>query len=359
MSSEKDGPGAPLTAPGADSEYTQQQDLDTRSAPERPALEHRSPDGQRKRWRDCIKVHPAAEFLPSAAADELAALGADIKVNGLQSKVVLLRTKDGAAPVLIDGCSRLDSMELSGLDTVGRDGKLMVPHEIIEEREGFNPAGYVMSANVHRRHLTSEQRAEVIRKLKAARPELSIRAVAELTGTPKSTVADALNREASPGVRNRTPAEPAPADIPEPRGVATASKSSMPKEVTPISGDTPAASQSSDKPLDLPPPATVEVPPSRVIGRDCKSYPAKRGTTARVKKLSTPPAQVRDWAIDAFAKLLHTHLPETLADLGHLLRDEQFRIADIAMEKRVSWAQVYLAALGVAPRDLALPEGSA
>ena len=51
-------------------------------------------------------------------------------------------------------------------------------------------------------------------------------------------------------------------------------------------------------------------------------------------------AQTRATAIVVFSTLLHKRLPDTLDDLTRILRDEQRRIRDIPLHKRVVLARV-------------------
>jgi hypothetical protein len=39
-------------------------------------------------WRELLKIHPAAELFPLLAADELRALGEDIKTHGMRMPIV-------------------------------------------------------------------------------------------------------------------------------------------------------------------------------------------------------------------------------------------------------------------------------
>ena len=63
-------------------------------------------------------------------------------------------------------------------------------------------------------------------------------------------------------------------------------------------------------------------------------------------------AQTRATAIVAFSTLLHKRLADTLDDLTRILGDEQRRICDIPLHKRVVLARGYLGALGVTLADL-------
>ena len=99
-------------------------------------------------WRERYKVHPAANVFPMLSDDELAKLGQDIAANGLQSPIIC----QDASELLLDGRNRLEAMERAGLynghvDTVFVKG---------------DPVSAIISANVHRRHLTKEQRARML-----------------------------------------------------------------------------------------------------------------------------------------------------------------------------------------------------
>src|SRR5262245_51369214 len=81
-----------------------------------------------KSWRDVLPINPACEMLPPVSADGLRGLGADIKKNGLKTRIVLWspgkEIVDKGAPVyLLDGRNRLDAMESLGVRFVGADGK--------------------------------------------------------------------------------------------------------------------------------------------------------------------------------------------------------------------------------------------
>jgi hypothetical protein len=50
---------------------------------------------QPKSWREVIKVHPAADLFSMMTADELKALGEDIRKNGLRNPVYLWESDKG------------------------------------------------------------------------------------------------------------------------------------------------------------------------------------------------------------------------------------------------------------------------
>src|SRR5438046_8328304 len=58
--------------------------------PHQHSLAHGSTAGEGCRlmsWRNVLKIHPAADLFPMMTADELKALGEDIKKNGLRVPV--------------------------------------------------------------------------------------------------------------------------------------------------------------------------------------------------------------------------------------------------------------------------------
>jgi hypothetical protein len=132
-------------------------------------------------WRDHLKVHPAAELFPLMSESELRELGKDIKKHGLKSQIVLWKD-NRSITYLLDGRNRLDA---AGKNVVGADGFLTVPWRY---HEG-DPYDLVVSFNMNRRHLTEEQRREVIAKIIKAKPEASDRAIAKTVKRDHKVVA--------------------------------------------------------------------------------------------------------------------------------------------------------------------------
>jgi hypothetical protein len=138
-------------------------------------------------WRGVLPVHPAAELLPRMSDTELNELGDDIRRRGLQTPIAILVGEDGTDR-LLDGISRLDAMELVGLPVVV-DGELnseIVPTQNVAGN--VDPVGYVLSANVHRRHLTGEQKRALIEKVLKVKPEQSDRTTAKQVKADHKTV---------------------------------------------------------------------------------------------------------------------------------------------------------------------------
>jgi hypothetical protein len=158
-------------------------------------------------WRDVLPVHPAADLFPPMSPDELKALAEDIKKKGQLSPVAIQGR--GRNRALVDGRNRLDAMELAGIKLVGRkrnscDGSFRV----IELHKSVDPYEYVLSANVHRRHLTAEQKRDIIAKVLKAQPEKSDLAISKIIKSSDKTVtkvrAELEGRSEIPNVKTKT-----------------------------------------------------------------------------------------------------------------------------------------------------------
>jgi hypothetical protein len=148
-----------------------------------------------KSWRDVLPVHPAANMFPPLSEAELKELGDDIKQNGLRETPAITTSK-----TLLDGRSRLDAMEAAGISFefvfdlpewafIGwgennlHDAR---PLTIVPDSDAY---AYVVSANIHRRHLTGEQKRDLIANLLKVTPEKSNRQIAETVKADHKTVA--------------------------------------------------------------------------------------------------------------------------------------------------------------------------
>ena len=94
------------------------------------------------------KQHPLSAAFPGLGEEEFRALTDDIDANGVREKIVIY---DG---MILDGWHRYSAcMELS------------VKKPPMIEYEGDDPVGFVLSKNLHRRHLDASQRAFAIAQL--------------------------------------------------------------------------------------------------------------------------------------------------------------------------------------------------
>jgi protein gp37 len=205
-------------------------------------------------WRAHLPVHPAADEFPLLSETDpkaLQELAEDIRKNGLQSPIILWsesifdeankRMLDDRNRYLIDGRNRLDALALLGWlvppkpRQVGRESVQKYtdriknyPFEISSEARPNNLIlgiewetlkynffedrdevySFVLSANVHRRHLTTEQKRELIDTLLKRQPEMSDRHIGNLVKADNKTVATRRakleGREEIPHVETRT-----------------------------------------------------------------------------------------------------------------------------------------------------------
>jgi hypothetical protein len=132
-----------------------------------------------------VNVHPLAELIPPMTDSEFSELKADIEANGLRQTITLYEDK------ILDGRHRARACDELGLEPEFMD------------YEGDDPAGYVISLNLSRRHLTTGQRSMAAVDLRAwererpggTRDRQGTRT--DLTSVPNGTKVDANESRAS------------------------------------------------------------------------------------------------------------------------------------------------------------------
>jgi hypothetical protein len=115
-----------------------------------------------------LKFHPLADIFPLMEGAEFDALVADIKANALRYKITLYEGK------ILDGRNRYRAMLAAG-DTPTKEHFFEYKPAVSSD----TPLSYVITANLHRRHLTAEDKRKVITKLLKASPEKSDRQIAK------------------------------------------------------------------------------------------------------------------------------------------------------------------------------------
>lgn len=111
-----------------------------------------------------MKYHPAAAIFPILSSEELGELAEDIKANGLIEPITLFEG------MILDGRNRYEACKLSGIKP-----------RFIELPPGMEtPYSWVLGKNLHRRHLTTSQRAAIAAEL---RPMLMAEAEKRKTAT--------------------------------------------------------------------------------------------------------------------------------------------------------------------------------
>jgi hypothetical protein len=118
--------------------------------------------------------HPLAETFPMIEKDELRELADDIQRHGLREQIVLFEGK------ILDGRNRYRAAMGIKYPLTDANFKTLPA--------GVDPQAYVISVNVRRRHLTTEQKREVIAKLLKADPSKSDRRIAEVAAVDNKTV---------------------------------------------------------------------------------------------------------------------------------------------------------------------------
>jgi DNA-binding Lrp family transcriptional regulator len=139
-------------------------------------------------WRKALPVHPAANKLRPATPEEIQNLAGDLKRHGQHERVVLVRIAGGAEQ-LLDGRTRLDVQEALGKQVVDADGKLTVASRTVDLPNDAAALDYVLSLNLHRRHLSLDDRRKLIKDVLSAAPQKSNRQVAEIIGMSHPAVA--------------------------------------------------------------------------------------------------------------------------------------------------------------------------
>jgi N6-adenosine-specific RNA methylase IME4/ParB-like chromosome segregation protein Spo0J len=96
-----------------------------------------------------LKFHPLSELFPLMQGREFDELVADIKANGLLEPIWMYQGQ------ILDGRNRWRACEAAE-----------VSHRPMREYEGDDPVSFVVSLNLHRRHLDESQRGLVASRLK-------------------------------------------------------------------------------------------------------------------------------------------------------------------------------------------------
>src|SRR5262249_54580642 len=94
-----------------------------------------------------LEYHPFAEVFPLLEGETFDALVKDIEARDLQEPICVYEGK------ILDGRNRYRACQI-----LGREPK-------VQDYGGDDPVGFVLSANLHRRHLNESQRAMVAANL--------------------------------------------------------------------------------------------------------------------------------------------------------------------------------------------------
>lgn len=135
-----------------------------------------------------MNFHPLSELLPMMSGAELADLATSVKSVGLTAPIV---THEG---MILDGRNRWKACQAAGVE----------PRFVEFHQNGASPLDFVITQNLHRRHLTDGQRACVAvaykealyRKPRARRPDGRSRRSSEISAALFNVSASMVDRAA-------------------------------------------------------------------------------------------------------------------------------------------------------------------
>jgi hypothetical protein len=143
-----------------------------------------------------LEFHPLADIFPLMEGEEFGALVADIKDHGLREPIVLASDplvwdedngEEEGVEKILDGRNRYRACLAAGVEpNFANINHLLYGGGDADEREVAT--AFVISKNIHRRHLTSEQKRDLIAKVIAAKPEASDRQIAKQVKVNHKTV---------------------------------------------------------------------------------------------------------------------------------------------------------------------------
>ena len=119
-----------------------------------------------------LEPHDLSRLFPPISEEDFNKLAMDIKLHGLRQHIVLYQGK------ILDGNNRYRACSLAGIkptfaDFTGIDA---------------DARSYVISANIHRRHLSPDERRGIIAELLKLNPNQSNRQIGQQTKTSHTTV---------------------------------------------------------------------------------------------------------------------------------------------------------------------------
>jgi ParB-like chromosome segregation protein Spo0J len=120
-----------------------------------------------------LEPHPLSKLFPQILPEDFDKLAGDIKLHGLHHPIVLYQGK------ILDGNNRYRACE---------DAKI-APKFTDFTGDDAQARNYVISANIHRRHLDRETRTKIVTELLRADPTKSDRQIATTAKVDNKTVA--------------------------------------------------------------------------------------------------------------------------------------------------------------------------
>jgi hypothetical protein len=129
-------------------------------------------------WREHFRPHPTALLFHECTTDEQRReLEKDIEKHSLRQPIVTASVPGEDKVFVIDGITRLDAMEALGRKIVNEQGEWIGALAAMNQERAkvIHHYGYthqqitdlVVSLNLHRRHLTDDQRGAIITELRS------------------------------------------------------------------------------------------------------------------------------------------------------------------------------------------------
>jgi hypothetical protein len=278
-------------------------------------------------WRETlarlgITVAAKADSYRLLAGADLSSLAADIDANGLRNPLVLWRAKDGDRWQLADGRNRCAAMST----LVEGDLQIEGAVSLADRREGGRIEDLIRSFNIERRHLTPDERRALIAEVIVTDPMRSDRSIAVETGYHKNTIGSVRKELETVGTVAHHDQRVGRDGVKQP--ASKPRRSAMQEAFN-------AAKRSAERQQQrMRERAALSLPPQSEAG----PVPS--------------PSLKRDALVGDVCGWLRADLRGALESLVLILRDEQSRIADLPLDKRIILAWGYLQALGVTADDL-------
>jgi hypothetical protein len=214
-------------------------------------------------------------------------------------------------------------MERIDLPIFGEGAQFFPPYVVVYEADGVDPWDFVISANIHRRHLTREQKGDVIATLVLQQPELSDRAIAKLAKVDHKTVG-AVRAKTETAVNGEIPHKPAAEHVEAHVQVGHEPRVEQP--------------EANGRTVHIAPAERIEASGRKARGR--KPQPAT--------KPAAPPAHCRDQARAALIDKLNTGKPrDVLHDIACCIADLSARWEQVPEFERRRAAARILTGLGL------------
>jgi ParB-like chromosome segregation protein Spo0J len=216
-----------------------------------------------------LEFHPLADIIPLMEGEEFEALVEDIRAHGLLEPITLYEG------MILDGRNRHRACLAAGIETTPWNFEAVYR----DKHSEADARAYVISHNLHRRHLTAKQRRDLLVKLVAAQPQKSDRVIAREAKVDHKQVSRARQKAEATGaiapVEKRTGADGKTRKQPKRSDVKD--QQERPAATGGNAVDPEASAAARKKEFDAPEPSATESSSSKPIGkREAKRQAERR-----------------------------------------------------------------------------------